>query len=98
MTSPTRVCACGCGAPVANKWVRGHSARGEDGFRTTGPDPLPRLEPIPGPDDPVWDDDTVDVGELVPDDVSHDAPTSHAAEPAVEPPLREAGPAAPHPP
>ncbi len=90
MTDPTRYCACGCGAPVANKWVRGHSRRGEAGTRTTP-------EPIPGPDDPVWDDPdaTVDLGELAPDD---DAPSNRDTPEPAEPPIREAGPAAPDPP
>jgi hypothetical protein len=86
MTDPTRYCACGCGAVVKNKWVRGHAARG----------PAAAVRPLPGPDDPAWDDDSLDIGELAPDDIAS-APIPDAAEPA-EPPLRVAGPAAPDPP
>ena len=93
MTSPTRYCACGCGTPVNNKWARGHSSRGEGGApaRQAG-----RVDPLPPPDDPIWDDDagSVDLGELVPDDSPDplDAPvTPPAAQPA------DAGPAAPDP-
>ncbi len=94
MTSPTRYCACGCGAPVVNKWARGHSARGVARYAAT---PESGPQPMPGPDDPVWDDDTVDVGELVPDDAEPVPIAPGVAEPAPEPP-RETGPAAPDPP
>jgi hypothetical protein len=92
MTDPTRYCACGCGTPVRNKWVRGHSARGEA--------PARPVRGLPGPDDPVWDDpdSTIDLGELAPDDAPDTS--GHDAEPAgaEDQPVREAGPAAPDPP
>jgi hypothetical protein len=93
-TGPGRPCACGCGTIVRGTWARGHAARGAGGY-TAG------TVRFPGPDDPVWDepDDTIDLGELVPDDPPADLPDPGpgAAEPA-SPPLLEAGPAAPDPP
>jgi hypothetical protein len=85
MTNPTRTCACGCGAPVTHKWVRGHSARGVNGY--TGP------EPIPGPDDPDLYDD---IGVLVPDD-AEPTQTPGAAQPAegTAPATAGAGPVTP---
>jgi hypothetical protein len=70
---------------VGGKWVRGHAARGEGGFRG------PRL--IPPPDDSVWDDD---VGELEPDDIGP-APgiAPEPAETASPTAPIEAGPALP---
>jgi hypothetical protein len=47
------LCACGCGTPVAGKWKRGHSVRGEGGYRPP--------QPLPGPDDDF------DIGDLEPD-------------------------------
>ena len=101
MADTTRTCACGCGTPVNNKWVRGHAARGEGGYTTPASGP----RSLPGPDDPVWADadidawasDTIDVGELVPDDAITDTAPG-AAQPADAPPSHEAGPAAPDPP
>jgi len=43
-------CLCGCGQAVApgREWKRGHAARGQGGYAAT-------REPVPAPDDPVWD-------------------------------------------
>lgn len=60
MPQQQRYCLCGCGTPVTNKWVRGHSARGQGGGAG--------LAAVPPPGDPAWDsDDVLDVGELIPD-------------------------------
>lgn len=83
MTDPTRVCLCGCGTPVNNKWAKGHAARGEGGYRP---------EPFPPPDDPFWEMDagSEDFGEINPDDPD--------PEPEPElPPVREPGPVLPDP-
>jgi hypothetical protein len=68
MAGTTRVCKCGCGTPVRGNanWARGHAARGEGGYAGQGPG---RVVPLPGPDDPAWDEpgDTIDVGELDPE-------------------------------
>src|SRR5215469_12699113 len=52
------LCACGCGERVKTpgaEFKRGHFHRG----RADGP----RLEPIPGPEDEVSDDELFDLGE-----------------------------------
>lgn len=80
MNPPTGTCACGCGTPVNNKWVRGHAARGEGGYQgDTG------VQPVPPPDDPWWELDSggphEDPGVLEPDA----AETPGAAQPQPAP-------------
>lgn len=96
MPDNSRVCLCGCGTPVNSKWVRGHASRGEGGY--TG-DPV-RPRGLPGPDDPVWDDDAdmVDVGELVPDEPDASISVPGSAPAPDDAPVIDAGPASPDPP
>lgn len=76
------------------KWARGHSARGEGGFAGDRPAPA-RVRPLPGPDDPLWDepDGTVDLGELVPEDEPDSLDDAPVPPPAEQP--ADAGPARP---
>lgn len=41
---------------AGRRWIRGHASRGEGGY--TGPEAA--AEPLPGPDDPVWDAGIID--------------------------------------
>lgn len=98
MTTPTRVCLCGCGTVVNNKWAKGHSARGEGGYAGQAP-----VTPIPGPDDAWWDTadpgGAQDAGELDPDPPAGEAdPGSAAPAGAGAGPGREAGPVLADPP
>lgn len=66
---------------MKNDWARGHYRRGAT------------MTPIPGPDDPVYE--TIDVGELVPDDTDlPESPAPGVPRPAA-PPINEAGPVPP---
>ena len=95
MDNLTGVCACGCGTPVAKKWARGHSARGEGGYQAAAGG-------MPPPDDPWWELDgggPHDAGILEPDEVAPSPP------PADLPgggegsgPVYEPGPVTPDPP
>lgn len=100
MTDPTRTCACGCGTPVTNKWARGHSARGEGGYR--GEAEPARVTALPPPDDPWWEEDGggphMDIGQLdpEPDDTGiRDTGPANVAEPTGPEPR---GPGLPDPP
>lgn len=99
MTDPTRTCACGCGTPVTNKWARGHSGRGEGGFRADKS--VPRVASLPPPDDPWWEEDAGgphDLGELNPDPEPPAAGTSAPAAGDETGPVYEPGPVQPDPP
>ena len=94
MDDPIRLCACGCGAPVMNKWARGHAARGEGGHAGQAP---AAVQPPPPPDDPWWELDGggphEDMGVLDPDAAPGPGPG-----PAGAGPVREPGPPEPDPP